>query len=250
MRVFMCTAGTFGIPGVDDQRNARRPEARVALGAGNLRGEFRREGAVHGRAVHAGLFEQPALEQRPCGRRRPARPSWSVRSQGVSAKRPGSAPGSARAASSRRSRASSAATMRPCSAANHTVAALLARLQNRVVPSLRVNPSASCLGENPSVCRRASPSTMAAATATLSERSSGAQGNRAAAHRRRDAPPPGRPRIRGRPCTMSPRRKAKWVKGRRRPRVDEQQQPAAICRAPLLESDATTAWRASRTWPR
>ena len=37
-----------GVPGVDDQRDAGGPEARVFLGPGNLAPELRREFAVHG----------------------------------------------------------------------------------------------------------------------------------------------------------------------------------------------------------
>ena len=49
---------------VGDQRDAREPEARVVGGAGNLATEFQRELAMHGRAVHADLFEQPPAHHR------------------------------------------------------------------------------------------------------------------------------------------------------------------------------------------
>ena len=47
-----------------DQRNARGPEARVVVGAGNFLAEFRRELAVHGRDVHADLLEHAAVHHR------------------------------------------------------------------------------------------------------------------------------------------------------------------------------------------
>ena len=53
-----------GVPGVGDQRDAAGPEARVFGGAGNLCGEFRREGSEDGGGVDAGLLEDPALEDR------------------------------------------------------------------------------------------------------------------------------------------------------------------------------------------
>ena len=49
-----------------DHRNARGPEARIGFGAGDLLGEFRREGPVHGRGVRAHLFEHaPAQHRHP-----------------------------------------------------------------------------------------------------------------------------------------------------------------------------------------
>src|SRR5262245_61167936 len=47
-----------------DERDAARPEARVLVGAGNLLGELRRESAVHGRGVTAGLLEHAAGHHR------------------------------------------------------------------------------------------------------------------------------------------------------------------------------------------
>jgi hypothetical protein len=49
-----------GIAHVRDQRNARRPEARIFGRARNLCAEFGGEFAVHGRAMHADLLEQPS----------------------------------------------------------------------------------------------------------------------------------------------------------------------------------------------
>ena len=47
-----------------DQRNARRPEARIGVGAGDVLAEFRRELAMHGRAMHADLLEHAAVHHR------------------------------------------------------------------------------------------------------------------------------------------------------------------------------------------
>ena len=47
-----------------DQRNAGGPEARILGGAGNLLAEFRREFAMHGRAMHADLLEHAPAHQR------------------------------------------------------------------------------------------------------------------------------------------------------------------------------------------
>ena len=47
-----------------DQRDAGGPEARIVVGAGNLLAEFRRELAVHGRAMHADLLEHAAVHHR------------------------------------------------------------------------------------------------------------------------------------------------------------------------------------------
>src|SRR5581483_12069778 len=47
-----------------DQRDARSPEARILGGALNLRAEFRRELAMHRRAMHADLLEQPSAHHR------------------------------------------------------------------------------------------------------------------------------------------------------------------------------------------
>ena len=54
----------IGIPRVGDDRQARRPEARVGLAAGNSLGEFRRQSAEHGRGVDAHLLEQAAAQHR------------------------------------------------------------------------------------------------------------------------------------------------------------------------------------------
>ena len=47
-----------------DQRDARRPEIRIIRRTGNLRTKLRREFAMHGRAVHADLLEQPPVHHR------------------------------------------------------------------------------------------------------------------------------------------------------------------------------------------
>ena len=47
-----------------DQRNTGSPEPRIIGGARNLRAKLRRELAVHRRAVHADLLEQPAAHHR------------------------------------------------------------------------------------------------------------------------------------------------------------------------------------------
>ena len=61
MRVFMCTAGTFGFHGCAMQRDAGGPEARILLGAWDLLAEFGREFAMHGRDVDADLLEDAPL---------------------------------------------------------------------------------------------------------------------------------------------------------------------------------------------
>src|ERR1700688_1171264 len=47
-----------------DQRNARGPEARIVFGAGDFLAEFRRELAMHGRAMHADFLEHAPADQR------------------------------------------------------------------------------------------------------------------------------------------------------------------------------------------
>ena len=56
--------GNVRIAHMRDHRNARRPEARIVGGAGNLRAEFGREFAMHRRAMHADLLEQPSVHHR------------------------------------------------------------------------------------------------------------------------------------------------------------------------------------------
>ncbi len=46
-----------------DERDARGPEARVVIGAGDLLGELGREGAVDGGGMHADLLEDAAMHQ-------------------------------------------------------------------------------------------------------------------------------------------------------------------------------------------
>ena len=75
-----------------DQRNAGGPEARIVGGAGDLLAEFRRELAMHGRAMHADLLEHAAAHQRhhaaAANRSRPSVMSGRCGSQGVRTKRP------------------------------------------------------------------------------------------------------------------------------------------------------------------
>ena len=47
-----------------NQRNAGGPEARIVRGAGDFLAEFRRELAVHGRAMHADFLEHAPAHQR------------------------------------------------------------------------------------------------------------------------------------------------------------------------------------------
>ena len=47
-----------------DQRNAGGPEARIVVGARDFLAEFRREFAVHGRAMHADFLEHAAVHHR------------------------------------------------------------------------------------------------------------------------------------------------------------------------------------------
>src|ERR1700690_2983486 len=60
-RVFKCTAGTCGFCGC---AISEMPEARIVGGAGDLLSEFRREFAMHGRAMHADLLEHASAHQR------------------------------------------------------------------------------------------------------------------------------------------------------------------------------------------
>jgi len=59
----MCTAGTFGLCrcAISEMPTPRSADRR---GAGNLRAEFGGEFAVHRRAMHADLFEQPSAHHR------------------------------------------------------------------------------------------------------------------------------------------------------------------------------------------
>jgi hypothetical protein len=51
-----------GIQRMGDERNARRPEARIVVGARDLLAELRREFAVHRGGVNAGLLEHAPLD--------------------------------------------------------------------------------------------------------------------------------------------------------------------------------------------
>ena len=63
-RVFMCTAGTCGLRGwmISEMPLAQKRGSSAAPGI--CRGEFRRESAMDGRAVNAGLLEEPAMQHR------------------------------------------------------------------------------------------------------------------------------------------------------------------------------------------
>ena len=63
-RVFMCTAGTFGLRRCAISEMPDAQNRGIIGGARNLRAEFGREFAMHGRAVHADLLEQPAAHHR------------------------------------------------------------------------------------------------------------------------------------------------------------------------------------------
>ena len=63
-RVFMCTAGTCGERMCATSEMPERMEARVLVGAGDLLAELRAELAVHGRDVDADLLEHPAAHDR------------------------------------------------------------------------------------------------------------------------------------------------------------------------------------------
>ena len=104
---------------VGDQRDAGSPEARVVGGAGDVLAEFRRELAVHGRAVDADLLEHAAVHHRhhAAAARRAV---WSVRCHGVRTKRPGArsakgAPaGRASSSASNAAQISSRKRLEPC----------------------------------------------------------------------------------------------------------------------------------------
>ena len=63
-RVFICTAGTCGLRRCAISEMPEAQKRGIVGGARNLLAEFRREVAVHGRAVHADLLEQPPAHQR------------------------------------------------------------------------------------------------------------------------------------------------------------------------------------------
>ena len=137
MRVFMCAAGTFGLTRMHDQRHAGRPEARVLVGAGDLAAELRRELAMHGRGVNAGLLEHAAVQQahdaaaaRRAGVVRPA--SRACAGSGRAAGRPAARPPADRPRAPRTRRTGRRAASRtrrspPVSAALSSSASLLPR---------------------------------------------------------------------------------------------------------------------------
>ena len=64
MRVFMCTAGTCGFCGCAISEMPEAQKRGSSSAPGNLRAEFRRELAVHGRDVDADLLEDAAVHHR------------------------------------------------------------------------------------------------------------------------------------------------------------------------------------------
>ena len=199
-RVFMCTAGTCGLCRMRDQRDAGGPEARIGVGAREfpcgIRARTRRARSSNARRPS----RTRGRASSPSRRRRPAAPVWSVRCQGVRSKRPAArsasgAPAAARPRAPRtprRCRRAGARTRRgrgPCESSS-----VAASGRGAVMAAILVTDG------KPSVCRSASPSAMAAAIATLSERNPAASGSAAA--RRRPActasgtPADSRPNIR------------------------------------------------------
>ena len=156
-----------------DQRDARGPEARIVVGAGNLLAEFRRELAVHGRAVHADLFEHAAVHHRHhAAAARLRRYDRCAARACARSGRPGDRPSGAPAGSSSSS-ASKAAQMSSRSARTRRARAVLAGVERRGVGEGAGHGARSYSWRKPPVCRSASPSAMAAAIATLSERKPG-----------------------------------------------------------------------------
>ena len=118
---------------VRDQRDARGPEARIALGAGNFLAEFGRELAVHGRDSARRPSRTPGRASSPSRRRRRAAPVWSVRSHGVRTKRPAARSDSGAPAAAPPPTASNAAQMSSRSCSNQARARALAGFQRRRV---------------------------------------------------------------------------------------------------------------------
>src|SRR6186713_1152587 len=152
-----------------DQRNAGGPEARVLLGTRYLLAEFRREFAVHRRAVHTDLLENPPVHH--CHEAAASRRAAMV----------GALPGGANEAA--RSPVSKWGICRQrIFQALELGADIVAQ---RLEPTARLGLAGiecgaihffiNSLGQfyhraKSCVCRRASPATIAAATAILSER--------------------------------------------------------------------------------
>ena len=162
-----------------DERNARRPEMRIGLGARNSLGEFRRESSVNSRRMHAGFFKDAAFEQRILPPP-PSAPVASLRCQGVKTNRPGAAGSRSYRAGQSASSSWKAAQIRSRSLEPVAGAAPAQRRFRSVMPSLCASASFRA-----GIWRRASPSIMAAVAASSA---SGAAGGSARAGELR--PPP------------------------------------------------------------
>ena len=150
---------------VGDDRNAGRPEARVFGCARHLRAKLRRELAMHGRAVHADLLEQPSVHHR--------HDAAAALGAGVIGPLPGRALEAARLAGIERGRRVAlerlerranlvAQRFEPRAGAGFLVLDIGGSVMNGV-----------CISFAAPVCLNASPSAIAAAIATLSERMPG-----------------------------------------------------------------------------
>src|SRR5579863_2419523 len=152
------------VPRMGDQRNAGGPEMRIGLGAGNLLSKFRRERAVDGGGMNAGLFEDAAMQQGHFA-------AAAIGAQCILAL-PGRDDERARRAIRRRERAGTIALQSFEGRANLRLQRLEPRLRlslmrrGLAVRRVHVSHPSSTL-----ICRIASPRTMAAATATFKERS-------------------------------------------------------------------------------
>src|SRR6186997_2678019 len=160
-----------------DQRDAGRPETWVLFGSGDFLAEFRREFAVYGRAMHADFLEHAAMHHR-----HHAAAAWCAAM--VSAL-PGRADKAARRAvgerSIRRQRIFQALERRADIVAQCFEPG--ARLALAIVECGMIHFLINSLGQSyhrakSRVCRKASPATIAAATAILSERMPGCIGMR------------------------------------------------------------------------
>src|SRR6185437_6462018 len=148
-----------------DQRDAARPEARVLGGARDLAAELGREFAEHGRDIDADLLEDPTLHQRDDAAAAPV-PVGAVALPG----RAGEPSAAARRARSRvlvldRLEGGADAVAQRREPGGGLALARLDRLGGRFRHSVTPGKSA--------VWRSASPNTMAAARATLIERTPG-----------------------------------------------------------------------------
>ena len=152
-----------------DQRNAGGPETRVLLGTRYFLAEFRREFAVHGRAMHADFLEHAAMHHR--------HHAAAAGRTSMVGTLPGRADEAARRAFGEGGiRRQGAFQALECGA--NIVAQCLepgARLGFASVECRAIHFHINSLGQfyhraKSCVCRKASPATIAAATAILSER--------------------------------------------------------------------------------